>query len=92
MAGATARLAVPAATLRGHRPEAASQPDGRGVATPTSTTTTVAPAWRASTLMAAPPVTKLATIWAVTSWGHDVTPSATTPWSPANTATAAGAG
>ena len=35
---------------------------------------------------------KLATIWAVTSWGHGLTPSARTPWSPANTATAAGSG
>ena len=42
--------------------------------------------------MAAPPETKLATIWAVTSWGQGVTPSATTPWSAANTTTAAGAG
>ena len=42
--------------------------------------------------MAAPPDTKLATIWAVTSWGQGVTPSATTPWSAAKTATAAGAG
>jgi len=29
--------------------------------------------------MAAPPAQKLATIWAVTSDGHGVTPSATTP-------------
>ena len=42
--------------------------------------------------MAAPPAQKLATIWAVTSCGQGVTPSATTPWSPANTATAAGVG
>ena len=61
-------------------------------ATPTSTTSTRAPIWRASTLMAAPPAQKLATICAVTSCGHGVTPSATTPWSPAKTATAAGAG
>ena len=33
-----------------------------------------APVWRASTLMAAPPARKLATIWAVTSCGHGVTP------------------
>src|SRR5581483_2325937 len=51
-----------------------------------------APVWRARTLMAAPPAQKLATICAVTSCGHGVTPSATTPWSAANTATAAGAG
>ena len=41
--------------------------------------------------MAAPPAQKLATIWAVTSCGQGVTPAATTPWSPANTATAASA-
>ena len=51
-----------------------------------------APTWRARTLMAAPPAQKLATICAVTSWGHGVTPSATTPWSPANTATVTGSG
>ena len=50
-------------------------------ATPTSTTRTAAPTWRASTLIAAPPAAKLATICAVTSWGHGVTPDATTPWS-----------
>ena len=60
----------------------AQQPGGAGAgraasrspATPTSTTVTVAPTWRASTLMAAPPATKLATICPVTSWGHGVTP------------------
>ena len=51
-----------------------------------------APTRRASTLMAAPPAQKLATICAVTSCGHGVTPSSTTPWSPANTATVTGSG
>ena len=63
-----------------------------GWATPTSTTTTDAPTWRASTLMAAPPAQKLATIWAVTSDGQGVTPASTTPWSPANTAMVTGLG
>ena len=44
------------------------------------------------TLMAAPPAQKLATIWAVTSCGQGDTPWASTPWSPAKTATAAGVG
>ena len=42
--------------------------------------------------MAAPPAQKFATICAVTSWGQAVTPSATTPWSAANTATVTGSG
>ena len=51
-------------------PRAASRSAaGIGPATPTSTTTTVAPTSAASTLIAAPPATKLATIWAVTSDG-----------------------
>ena len=79
---------APARTFCRVRPGAASS----SVATPTSTTITRAPVWRASTLIAAPPARKFWTIWAVTSCGHGVTPSASTPWSPANTATAAGAG
>ena len=89
MAGSTARFRVPGATLRR---TSASESVGMGVATPTSTTTTSAPTCRARTLMAAPPAQKFATICAVTSWGHGVTPSATTPWSPAKTATVTGAG
>ena len=42
--------------------------------------------------MAAPPWEKLATIWAVTSWGQADTPASSTPWSPAKTATSAGSG
>jgi len=42
---------------------------GSAVLTPMSTTTTRAPAWRASTLMAAPPRAKLSSICAVTSCG-----------------------
>ena len=89
MAGSRARLPVPRRTVRR---TSVSDSSGIGVATPTSTTTTRAPAHSARMLMAAPPEQKLATIWAVTSWGHGVTPSATTPWSPANTATVTGAG
>lgn len=50
-----------------------------------SATRTVAPATSASTLMAAPPASKFATICAVTSDGNAETPDAVTPWSPANT-------
>ena len=46
----------------------------------------------AKALTTAPPARKLATICAVTSCGHGVTPCACTPWSPAKTATAAGSG
>src|ERR1044072_8694858 len=92
MAGSSARLAVPGPSGRLRNPGAPSQTAGSGVATPTSTTITDAPAARARTLIAAPPPTKLATIWAVTSCGQGVTPSATTPWSATNTATAAGDG
>jgi hypothetical protein len=75
MAGPPVRSAVPGATLRSSSPGWSSS----GVATPTSTTSTRAPCWRASTLIAAPPAQKLATICAVTSCGHGVTPRATTP-------------
>ena len=64
----------------------------RSAATPTSTTVTSAPACAANALTTAPPARKLATIWAVTSCGHGVTPWACTPWSAANTATQAGSG
>ena len=80
--------AVPRRTLRGSSPGAA----GRSAATPTSTTQTSAPAWAAIALTTAVDARKFATIWAVTSCGHGVTPWACTPWSPANTATAAGSG
>jgi hypothetical protein len=75
IAGPHRRLAVPGRTLRWSNPGAG----GRSEATPTSTTTTSAPAWRASTFTAAPPAQKAATIWAVTSWGQGVTPSTSTP-------------
>ena len=58
IAGSSARFAVPGRTFARTSPSAASS----SLATPTSTTTTPAPAWRASTLMAAPPAQKLATI------------------------------
>ena len=89
IAGSTVLSAVPARTRRRRTPARSS---GSGVATPTSTTSTVAPIWRARTFTAAPPAAKLATIWAVTSRGHGVTPRATTPWSAAKTATPAGRG
>ena len=87
--GRAARSAVPAPHLAVRR-TCVERRHRR--ATPTSTTSTSAPTWRASTLIAAPPATKLATICAVTSCGHGVTPDATTPWSAANTATAPGVG
>ncbi len=57
-------LRVPGATLRATNPAPST-----GVATPTSTTTTRAFAARASTLIAAPPCRKLATICGVTAAG-----------------------
>ncbi len=89
IAGPKARSAVPRATVR--RTSADVSP-GMSDATPTSTTTTSAPTCRARTLIAAPPAQKFATIWAVTSTGHGVTPEATTPWSPAKTVTVTGSG
>src|SRR5437763_4163646 len=80
IAGPRARLAVPGAI--GH--ETSPGAGGVGFATPKSATTTRAPAWRASTLTAAPPPRKFSTICAVTIWGYALTPSATTPWSAAN--------
>ncbi len=50
------------------------------------------PSARARTHTAAAPDASPATIWAVTSRGHDDTPDATTPWSAANTTTVAGPG
>ncbi len=75
MAGPTARSPVPRRTLACRRPGAGAS----SASTPTSTTVTDAPTESASTLMAAPPPRKLATIWAVTSFGHGVTPWANTP-------------
>ena len=49
------------------------------MSTAISTTRTLAPAASASTLIAAPPASKLATIWAVTSGGNADTPAAVTP-------------
>src|SRR6201987_270809 len=88
LAGPWVKSAVPGAILRGSSPGTAS----RSAATPTSTTVTSAPAWAANALTTAPPARKLATIWAVTSCGHGVTPWACTPWSAAKTATQAGSG
>ena len=88
MAGPWLRSAVPRATLRDNRPGAA----GTSPATPTSTTVTSAPTCRPSALMTAPPARKLPTICVVTSCGQGDTPWAWTPWSPANTAIATGAG
>src|SRR5207249_2362184 len=78
-------LSVPRASAQSIRPA----DRGNGPATPKSATTTRAPACRASTLMAAPPARKFSTICAVTIWGYALTPSATTPWSAANTKTIA---
>jgi hypothetical protein len=58
IAGSTARFAVPLRIFAIRRP---GWPI-RSPSTPTSTTVTDAPAWRASALMAAPPARKLATI------------------------------
>ena len=62
---------------------------GSSQSTAMSTTRTPAPATPASTLTAAPPASKFATICAVTSGGYADTPDAVTPWSPANTTTRA---
>ena len=52
---------------------------GSSESTATSTTRTPAPASSASTLIAAPPFSKFATICAVTSAGNAETPDAVTP-------------
>ncbi len=88
IAGPAVMSDVPARILRGSSPGVA----GRSAETPTSTTQTSAPTWAAKALHTAPPPRKFATIWAVTSCGHGVTPWACTPWSPAKIATAAGSG
>src|SRR2546421_76076 len=87
-AGSTLRSPVPGRILASTSPGAV----GSGAATAMSTTVTEAPFCRAKALTTAPPARKLSIIWAVTSCGHGVTPCACTPWSPANTATAAGSG
>src|SRR5256886_1501314 len=87
-AGPVEMSPVPRRTLAETRPGTGDS----GTATDTSTTVTVAPACRANALITAPPVTKLATICAVTSCGHGVTRWVCTPWSPAKIATAAGSG
>ncbi len=84
IAGPWVMSAVPWATLCRNR----FGESGRSVATPTSTTVTLAPICRARALTTAPPAARLATIWAVTSCGQGVTPCACTPWSAANTAIA----
>ncbi|CNV90924.1 Uncharacterised protein [Mycobacterium tuberculosis] len=63
--------------------------DSGSASTARSATRTVAPATSASALIAAPPASMLATIWAVTSGGYADTPDRATPWSPANTTTRA---
>ncbi len=85
MASSRAKLAVPGRTLSWTTPSPSTVPF-----TPTSTTSSRAPIWRAKTLMAAPPAAKLATICAVTSWGKADTPSSATPWSAAKTITPGG--
>ena len=87
-AGPAVKSAVPWAILRGSSPGTGP----RSAQTPTSTTTTSAPACAANALATAPPARKLATICAVTSCGHGVTRWACTPWSAAKMATAAGSG
>ena len=79
IAGPFAMLAVPLPI----ESEISSWLAGSAEATPASMMTTLAPTCRASTLIAAPPLRKLCTIWAVTSCGYALTPSAATPWSPA---------
>ncbi len=71
MAGPSVMSAVPARTrsLTSRPPAAPGTAGGIGPATPTSTTVTVAPTPAARTLIAAPPATKFATIWAVTADG-----------------------
>ncbi len=54
---------------------------------PASATITCAPAESAIVLIAAPPLRKFLTIWTVTSCLKRLTPSSTTPWSPAKTHT-----
>ena len=88
MAGPVLRSAVPGRTLRTSTP---SIPD-TSAATPTSTTTTCAPVCAARAFTTAPPAARLATICAVTSCGHGLTPCAWTPWSAATTTTTAGSG
>ena len=81
IAGSFAKFAVPGPRLRRSTPSS-----GPGSTTvPRFNTSSVAPSWRASTLMAAPPRAKFRTISVVTACGNADTPSATTPWSPANT-------
>jgi hypothetical protein len=65
MAGPRDRFAVPGPRLWTRM----AGVGGGGYLTPMSTTTTRAPAWRASTLMAAPPRAKLSSICPVTSCG-----------------------
>ena len=89
MAGRLAMLAVPGA----HPPVQHVGPAlgvqvARSDDTPTSTTVTEAPAWAAKALIAAPPAAIDRTMAPVISLGQALAPSATTPWSPANTTTA----
>ncbi|KPY96694.1 methyltransferase [Pseudomonas syringae pv. spinaceae] len=81
MAGPSTKLAVPAPIRKWRTPGKSI-----GDTVPRSTTSSCAESCRASTLMAAPPLTKLCSICPVTSCGYADTPSATTPWSPAKIA------
>ena len=65
MAGPRVKFWVPFAIRR----ETTPGMDSAGPFTPMSTTTSLAPAWRARTLMAAPPRAKLSSICHVTSDG-----------------------
>ena len=89
IAGPAVMSAVPSATRRGEQPGLRVERRARPRRRPR---TTSAPTWRANAFTTAPPARKFATICAVTSCGHGVTPWACTPWSPAKTATAAGSG
>ena len=78
MAGPVCMLAVPEATrLEMILPSLTSAL--KSPATPASTTTTCAPAKRASALQPAPPLIKLWIICMVTSCGYWLTPEAATP-------------
>ena len=77
-AGPVVMSRVPRRTFIATSPSAAPPPafasHSGAEATPTSTTVTEAPICRANALTTAPPATMFATIWAVTSCGHGVTP------------------
>ncbi len=69
MAGPSAKFAVPGPMRSRRMARAPGAASGTGDFTPMSTTSSSAPTWRASTLMAAPPAAKFSSIWPVTSGG-----------------------